>query len=302
MSMGVPTTAKDLLLLYAKEPCTYSSLKEKESVPRNYFSKRHLLFSRFDEGIQLTPEMWYSVCAECFAHTIAKVLSSHIQGRGYVLDLFGGAGGQAIGFALEGHSVHSLEYSEKHCALIHNNAQVYGVSHLVFPVCCDVFTQALRFCTSGVISQKYDCVVLSPPWGGPGYWRSGDLDFYKLKINKYKGSQLVSLMCRLVDSGISKRFILHLPRNTTTQSICSIGTQIARHISRAKVQEIGNAQTNFSMSSVVVSEMQLNGRVSFLVVYIGCWNKQLIKNVDNQAVLFTPSDDHSSKVPCGHFV
>lgn len=300
--MNVPTTAKDLLLLYAKEPCASSSLKEDESVPQNYLSKRHLLFSRFDEGIQLTPEMWYSVCAECFAHTIAKVLSNHIQRRGYVLDLFGGAGGQAIGFALEGHSVHSIEYSEQHCALIHNNARVYGVSHLVFPVCCDVFTQALRFCTSGATPQKYDCVVLSPPWGGPGYWRNGDLDFCKLRINKYKGSQLVSLMCRLVDSGISKRFILHLPRNTTTRSIYSVGARVARHISRVAIQELGSTKADFLTSSVIISEMQLNGRVSFLAVYIGCWNKKLIRDIDNQAVLFTPSDGHSSRVPCGHLV
>lgn len=300
--MELPTTARDLLLLYAKKPDSCNLLKEKEPVPQQYFSKRHLLFSRFDEGIRLTYEMWYSVCAEHFARVIAKVLSSHIGTRGSVLDLFGGAGGQAIGLALEGHSVHSIEYNEQHCALIHNNAQVYGVSHLVFPICGDVFTQGLRFCTSGAITQKYDCVVLSPPWGGPGYWQGGDINLHAMRINRYRGSQLIGLMCRLVDAGISKRFVLHLPRNTTARSILSAGARVARHTSKVEAREVGNMSTNLPKSSVIISEMQLNGRVNFLAVYIGCWNKQVIRANDSQSIVFTPSDDHNSIAPCGHRV
>lgn len=300
--MDMPIAAKDLLSLYANDPSSCSSPKEKESVPHNYFSKRHLLFSRFDEGIRMSSEMWYSVCAECFACTIARVLSNHIRSSGYVLDLFGGAGGQAIGFALEGHSVHSIEYNEQHCALIHNNAKIYGVSHLVFPICGDVFTQSIRFCTSGTIPQRYDCVVLSPPWGGPGYWRSGDLDLRTLKMNNYRGSQLISLMCKLVDRRISKRFILHLPRNTTSKSIYSTGARVARHIAKIEKQDTGNIRADLIEATTITSEMQLDGRVSFLAVYIGCWDKQIIKDMDSKTILFTPLGDHSSRVPCGHLV
>lgn len=295
-------TAKRLLSLYAKDPDPWDISQGKETVPNNYFSKRHLLFSRFDEGIHLTSEMWYSVCAECFARIIAKVLSNHIRGKGCVLDLFGGAGGQAIGFALEGHTVHSMEYIEQHCGLIRHNAKVYGVSHLVFPICGDVFTQGIHFCTSGATLQQYDCVVLSPPWGGPGYWRNGDIDLRTLKMNRYRGSQLISLMCKIVDMRISKRFILHLPRNTTSKSIHSAGARIARHIAKIEEKYAENSTSDLVRSSVTVSEMQLDGRVNFLAVYIGCWDKQIIKGVDCREILFTPLDDHNSRAPCGHLV
>ncbi|KAH0944350.1 hypothetical protein HN011_009177, partial [Eciton burchellii] len=59
-----------------------------------YYKKRYIIFSKYDEGIQLDKESWYSVTPEALAKKIAKVCSCDT-----IIDGFCGAGGNTIQFA-----------------------------------------------------------------------------------------------------------------------------------------------------------------------------------------------------------
>jgi trimethylguanosine synthase len=60
-----------------------------------YWIQRYSLFSRFDEGVKLDEEGWFSVTPEI----IAKHQASRCS-HGLVIDAFTGVGGNAIQFAL----------------------------------------------------------------------------------------------------------------------------------------------------------------------------------------------------------
>lgn len=59
-----------------------------------YWCQRYLLFSRFDKGIKMDEEGWFSVTPE----SIARHHASRC-GSGIIVDCFTGVGGNAIQFA-----------------------------------------------------------------------------------------------------------------------------------------------------------------------------------------------------------
>lgn len=65
-----------------------------------YFQKRYDYFSKFDQGIQIDEEGWYSVTPEKLAeYTAARLVgvgSCQIAGSVEVIDGFGGVGGNTI--------------------------------------------------------------------------------------------------------------------------------------------------------------------------------------------------------------
>jgi trimethylguanosine synthase len=72
-----------------------------------YWAQRHRLFKKFDEGIMLDPEGWYSVTPEVIADHVAKTVGemstnmlklSHPYEGIVILDAFCGCGGNAIAF------------------------------------------------------------------------------------------------------------------------------------------------------------------------------------------------------------
>ncbi|XP_022830366.1 trimethylguanosine synthase-like [Spodoptera litura] len=67
---------------------------EEDPVLHKYWRKRHILFHRFDEGIKLDRESWFSVTPESVAAHIAQKYKYDV-----VIDAFCGAGGNTIQFA-----------------------------------------------------------------------------------------------------------------------------------------------------------------------------------------------------------
>ncbi|KAH9261034.1 hypothetical protein BASA81_000738 [Batrachochytrium salamandrivorans] len=130
-------------------------------VPLTYWNKRYVLFSKFDSGVELDSESWYSVTPECIALHIAKRLGRQQK---LVLDVCCGAGGNAIQFALCGHQVLACEVDPNRVAMAKRNAHVYGVGNKIEFVCADGM-QLLASLQTGAV----DYCFLSPPWGGPGY-------------------------------------------------------------------------------------------------------------------------------------
>ncbi|RWW16249.1 hypothetical protein GW17_00019878 [Ensete ventricosum] len=104
-----------------------------------YWRQRHSLFSRFDDGILMDEEGWYSVTPEAIAVTHAARAAS-FAGRAcpLVLDGFAGVGGNAIQFASR------CDIDPRKIGFAVHNAKIYGVEDRIDFVTGDFFRLAPR--------------------------------------------------------------------------------------------------------------------------------------------------------------
>jgi trimethylguanosine synthase len=124
-----------------------------------YWAQRRRLFSRFDQGIQLDSEGWYSVTPELIADHVAhrvadlamQYLVSQQQQHGIViLDAFCGCGGNAIAFGkLPSHIVSQVvcvDTDRSKLLKAAHNAALYDIpkDKLVFVECNSIFI--LKYC------------------------------------------------------------------------------------------------------------------------------------------------------------
>lgn len=165
-----------------------------------YYSQRYSLFSLFDKGIEIDAEGWFSVTPEEIAKHIAMRMSSH----SVVLDAFCGVGGNAIQFALCGMDVIAVEIDKARLECAKRNAEIYGVRDKIKFINADFFVIA--------DTLKADAVFLSPPWGGPEYFRlkEYDLDDHM----PFSGTHLFN-----ISSNISLNICYFLPRNVGISKI-----------------------------------------------------------------------------------
>ncbi|XP_021898685.1 uncharacterized protein LOC110815281 isoform X3 [Carica papaya] len=87
-----------------------------------YWAQRYLLFSRFDDGIRMDEEGWFSVTPE----PIAQHHASRCRG-GIIIDSFTGVGGNAIQFAQRRKHVIAVDIDPKKIDYACHNAAIYGV-------------------------------------------------------------------------------------------------------------------------------------------------------------------------------
>lgn len=231
-----------------------------DAVLQNFVRKRYLLFSRFDEGIIMNKEMWYSVCPEAYSSYIAsKIAGVTDPASQVVLDLFGGAGGQAIAVACQGLIVYSVEYSHLHCEFIRRNSIVYDVGSSVIPVCGDVFSHGVVLARS----LRPSCIILSPPWGGPGYNKNKESSFEEMSFGPYSGQKLLELMLSLLP--FCTRFVLHIPRTLSLESARSVRSVLADAARRLHGDAVA------SQFNVLIDDMCSDGFVSFVTLWLGSW-------------------------------
>lgn len=159
--------------------------------PEKYWGQRYHLFSRFDEGIQLDTESWYSVTHELIAQYIAK----HCKSAVTVLDAFAGVGGNSISFAKYCH-VLAVDIDNEKLRMLENNAKIYNREANIECVCRDF----LEYKNEGEI----DALFASPPWGGPGYKVSKVFDLYSMEPPL---QEILAHACR-----ITGNIALYLPK------------------------------------------------------------------------------------------
>ncbi|GAX75555.1 hypothetical protein CEUSTIGMA_g2998.t1 [Chlamydomonas eustigma] len=132
-------------------------------LPRNmakYWLQRFSLFTKYEEGVQMDTEGWYSVTPEVLALHQAKMCKQY--GNGYVVaDAMAGCGGNVIQMANVFPEVMGIEISERRCNMAAHNAAVYQVQAKTHFLCCDFFQVAPEL--------MVDAIFVSPPWGGPKY-------------------------------------------------------------------------------------------------------------------------------------
>ena len=121
-----------------------------------YWAQRYRLFSRFDDGIRMDKEGWFSVTPECIAKHIAERCRCDL-----IIDAFCGVGGNAIQFAFTCERVIAIDIDPIKISLAHHNATVYGVEDRIEFIVGDYMKL--------IPHLKADVVFLSPPWGGPNY-------------------------------------------------------------------------------------------------------------------------------------
>src|SRR5690606_21594068 len=88
---------------------------------QKYWAQRYRLFSRFDEGIRLDEEGWYSVTAEKVAQHIAERCRCNV-----IIDAFCGLGGNTIQFARTCQLVIAIDNCRHRLELARHNARIYG--------------------------------------------------------------------------------------------------------------------------------------------------------------------------------
>ncbi|XP_048139580.1 trimethylguanosine synthase-like isoform X3 [Rhodamnia argentea] len=116
---------------------------------KKYWLQRYQLFSKYDEGVKLDEEGWYSVTPEEIAISHAE----RCRGR-TVIDCFAGVGGNAIQFAILCHHVVAIDIDPQKIALAFHNAKVYGVADRIDFVVGDFFQLA-----PSLKLTRYPCVA-----------------------------------------------------------------------------------------------------------------------------------------------
>lgn len=184
-------------------------LHTKHTLPHNvkrYWQKRYLLFSRFDEGVYMLLELWYSVTPEAVAQFTAKLISELLGGRGVIVDVCCGGGGNTIQFARYFDRVVAIDVNPVNITCTAHNCQVYGVADKVELVTGDWFqlSQQKLVGNDGNVSFMF-CL---PPWGGTEYTRTEN----GFDVDKMTPFQLPWLVDSLLSHALSCG--VFLPRNS----------------------------------------------------------------------------------------
>ncbi|MCO5582325.1 hypothetical protein L7F22_036219 [Adiantum nelumboides] len=172
-----------------------------------YWFQRFHLFSKYELGVQLDEEGWFSVTPEA----IAKHQAGRCKG-GLIIDAFTGVGGNAIQFALAGYHVVAIENDPKRIEYAHHNAKIYGVANRIDFVLGDFF------CVSS--SMQADVVFLSPPWGGPDYLNAAVYDILTM-LQPKDGATLLR-----VAHSIAPNIMLFLPRNVDMDQLAEVSKRL----------------------------------------------------------------------------
>lgn len=176
-------------------PCPSDSLLK-------YWRQRYSLFSRFDNGIKMDEESWFSVTPE-------QIAKHHVFqcGFGTIIDCFTGVGGNAIQFAMRSNHVIAIDVDPQKIDYAQHNAFIYGVSERIDFIKGDFFKIAP--------SLKGDVAFLAPPWGGPDYAKMPTYDIRSLKPRE--GQYLFRTA-----SMIAAKVVMFLPRNVNLEQLADL--------------------------------------------------------------------------------
>ncbi|XP_050540327.1 trimethylguanosine synthase-like [Daktulosphaira vitifoliae] len=166
------------------------------NVLKKYWDKRYSLFNKYDRGIQLDAESFYSVCPEILSYHIAQRCKGKVA-----MDPFCGAGGNIIQLARFYTKVIAIDKDPEKIKMAIHNSKIYGVEkHIIFIV-GDFFKLANRF--------KADVIVTSPPWGGPNYSKKKNYTLRNMCQDQgHDGFDIFELARK-----IAPNIVLHLPKN-----------------------------------------------------------------------------------------
>jgi len=165
----------------------------------------------------MTDDAWFGVTPEPIATKVADDLArSTASSKSIVIDIFAGAGGNAIAFALSGRwsNILAIERDPSALACAQHNAAIYGVADRIIWINGDSFSY-LKSKASSIDASK-TVIFASPPWGGPGYKSDTVFDLSSMKP--------YSLKC-LHDAYKQMDCALYLPRTSDLRQIAKLVPQ-----------------------------------------------------------------------------
>ncbi|XP_057720607.1 uncharacterized protein LOC130935065 [Arachis stenosperma] len=168
-----------------------------------YWWQRYILFSRFDDGVKMDEEGWFSVTPEPIARHQAERCAS-----GIIIDCFVGVGGNAIQFVKSCNHVIAIDIDPLKIDYARHNAAIYGVDDQINFIIGDFFVLAPKL--------KADTVFLSPPWGGPDYLKVATYDM-KTMLKPHDGFTLFNLA-----KEIASKVVMFLPRNVDFNQLAEL--------------------------------------------------------------------------------
>ncbi|KAI9473303.1 Trimethylguanosine synthase [Coemansia sp. RSA 989] len=186
---------------------------------QKYWRQRHNFFWKFDEGILIDEEGWYSVTPEVIAEdTAARIAqlynpkqpadpSQMDYGRLCVVDAFCGVGGNTIKFATWCEHVIAIDIDPVRLEMARHNARVYGVEDRIEFILGDFYELAPML--------KADVVFMSPPWGGPEYTSAPVFD---LDCLPFHSAREWLDRARLISSNI----VYFMPRNCDPRHLADL--------------------------------------------------------------------------------
>lgn len=208
------------------------------AIIRKFFKRKYDLFSKFDEGIQLNDQQWYSVTPESIARYTALQIQHRFPNTTTVFDPFGGAGGNTIQLGLFFDRVIYNELDKKTYEDGINNAGVYGLE-------VESYNEDFYDITPEQLQMDPETSVLfaSPPWGGPSYL---DQQFWDLDTEQGEKLSVFKIVKHALK--FTKNLCLFLPKTSNLK-------QIAKLVPK-------NTKAN-------VDYVHSNGRCIGMVVFIG---------------------------------
>ncbi|KAK4205347.1 RNA cap guanine-N2 methyltransferase-domain-containing protein [Triangularia verruculosa] len=227
MSIMKPVDGK---LPLTDECLHYDDVLEVPSNLQKYFHQRYSIFNFYDHDIRLTNDAWFGVTPEPLASRLASDLPSHLYStprRTTIVDLFGGAGGNTIAFALSGKWDHviSIERDASTLACAQHNAEVYGVAEYITFIhgdCLDFLDRLKNHPETLDPSLREKCSIddtvlfASPPWGGVDY---KEQEVFDLSTMEPYNLEVLHQACSPMEH------VLYLPRTSDLRQIAKLAPE-----------------------------------------------------------------------------
>lgn len=171
----------------------------------------------------MTDDAWFGVTPEPVANVIAEhIAEAAPKEKGIIIDVFAGAGGNAIAFASSGRwkRVYAIEKDPAVLACAKHNAEVYGVQDMISWYEGDCFSIIEKELAD---VGEYSVIFASPPWGGPGY--RSDTVYDLSKMQPYSLSDILDQFQKL-----TSEIALYLPRTSDLRQLAKYNDSSTRKI------------------------------------------------------------------------
>jgi len=147
---NVPTERVNEINEYIMLETLHQAMGSVEDI-KKYYDQRYRLFSKFDRGIRLDTESWFSITPECISIDIADKCQSqavkHNVRIGMIVDCFCGVGGNVISMAgrVDCQVVFACDIDRLKLEMLRCNAEIYGVASRVECVNEDAYNMIRNF-------------------------------------------------------------------------------------------------------------------------------------------------------------
>ncbi|CAK7207136.1 putative diacylglycerol O-acyltransferase tgs1 [Sporothrix eucalyptigena] len=208
----------------------YTRLQDVPKDIQKYWKGRYKIFPNYNDGIYLTDDAWFGVTPEPVARKIAG--DTWLPSANTVVDMFAGAGGNTIAFALWGFFDHviGIERNADTLACAQENARVAGVPEGVITWihgdCFEVLKEllagpgertpeevSLEEGTIEPLDPTRTVLFASPPWGGVSYTAQEVFDLSTMEPYNLQA---------LHDACYPLPHALYLPRTSDLQQLADV--------------------------------------------------------------------------------